>query len=82
MSQAHIESDFGEFDEADRILSDCRKIAEFHAKSNDEMGIRLKAQILHDYGKNLMLQASYEEFNQLKLLDQAYMTFIEAKMIN
>lgn len=60
MSEAQIESDFGEFQSASLILQECLSIAENKAQINEELGLQLKAQILHEKGRNLMTQASFE----------------------
>ena len=61
MSEAKIESDFGQFESSDRILHECLGISEQKIKFNSELGLKLKAQLLHELGRNTMMESSYSE---------------------
>ena len=61
ISEAKIESDFGEFEESDKILVECLGLADKKVYEDEEVGNKLKAQVLQEIGKNSMLHSSYNE---------------------
>lgn len=59
MSEAKIETDFGEFDSSTQILNECLNTSEQKIKFNQDLGLRLKAEILHKLGRNIMMASAY-----------------------
>lgn len=82
MCEAKIETDFGQFQQSDKILHECLAICGLKIYQHQHEVLKLKAQILHEIGRNAMLQSSYTADNQHVMITKAYKYLGESFSLN